>query len=88
MHLLGRLISITISYSLFVALIERAYIVFVRLCIFEVQQKPKHVNAGARPTEDIQALHTLDYRTVEPIRYRPFEKKQHVTMGMLPLMSQ
>ena len=88
MHFLGRLISITISYSLFIALIERAYTVFIRLYISKVQHKSKGMHTTARPVEDIQSLRAFDYRAVDPIRYRPFEKKQHVAMGMLHLMSQ
>lgn len=82
MHFLGRLISITISYSFFIALIDRAYTVFIRLYISKVQQESKRFDTAARPVQDIEALHTFDYRTVEPIKYRPFEKKQHVTMGI------
>ena len=88
MHFLGRLISITISYSLFIALIERAYTVFIRLRTSNVQQKPKGIYTPPRPVEDIQSLHAFDYRTEAPIKYRPFEKKQHVVMGMLHLVSQ
>ena len=86
MHVLGRLISITISYSLFVALIERAFTVLIRLYVSKVQQKPKGVYTSARPVEGIQGLHAFDYRDVEPIKYRPFENKHHVTIGMLHLM--
>lgn len=82
MHFLGRLISITISYSLFIALIERAYTIFIRLYFSKVQRKSKGVFTTARPVEDIQTLHAFDYRAVEPIKYRPFAKKQHVTMGI------
>ena len=86
MHVLGRLISITISYSLFVALIERAFTVLIRLYVSKVQQKPKGVYTSARPVEGIQGLHAFNYRDVEPIKYRPFESKHHVTIGMLHLM--
>lgn len=88
MYFLGRLISITISYSLIIALIERAYTVFTRLYISKVQQKPKGVYTTARPVQDIQSLDAFDYRAVEPINYRPFETKHHVTMGKLHLVSQ
>lgn len=81
MHILGRLISITISYSLFIALVERAYTVLIRLYVSKVQQKAKGVYTSARPAEDIQPFHGFDYRDVEPIKYRPFESKHHVTMG-------
>lgn len=82
MYSLGRLISITISYSLIIALIERAYTVFLRFYICKVQQKPKGVYTTARPVQDIQSLDAFDYRDVEPIKYRPFETKHHVTMGI------
>ena len=82
MHFLGRLISITISYSLLIALIERAYTVFIRLYVSNVQRTRKGVLTSARPVEDVRALNAFDYRDTEPIRYRPFETKHHVTMGM------
>lgn len=81
MHFLTKLISITISYSLFIALIERAYIVFIRLYIFNVQQKPKGLCTTARPVEEIQPRPAFDYRDIEPMQYRPFENKHHVIMG-------
>ena len=85
MHVLGRLISITISYSLFVALIERGFTILIRLYVSKVQQKPKGVYRSARSVEGIQGLHAFDYRDVEPIKYRPFENKHHVTIGTLHL---
>lgn len=87
MHFLGRLISITISYSLFIALIERAFTVFIRLYVSKVQQTPKDVETTVRPVKDVESLHAFDYRDVEPIKYRPFENKHHVTMGMLHRVS-
>ncbi len=87
MHFLGRLISITISYSLFIALVERAYTLFLRIYISRVQSKPKGVYTAARPVEDLQPLQAFDYRDVEPIKYRPFQNKHHVTMGMSHLVS-
>ncbi len=81
MHFLGRLISLTISYSLFIASIERAYTIFTRLYVSKVQQKSKGVYTSARPIEDIQTLNAFDYRDVEPVKYRPFQSKHHVTMG-------
>ena len=87
MHILGRLISITISYSLIIALIERTYTVIIRLYVSKLQQKSKGVYTSARAVEDIQPLRTFDYRDVEPIKYRPFESKHHVTMGTFHLVS-
>lgn len=87
MHFLGRLLSITIGYTLIIALAERAYTVSIRLYISYVQRKLKGSHKSARPLEDIQSLHAFDYRAVEPIKYRPFEKKQHVVMGMLLILS-
>ena len=86
MYFLGRLISITISYSLLIALIERAYTVSIRLYVSKMQRMPKGVYTSARPVEDIRALDTFDYRDIEPIKYRPFETKHHVTMGMCHLV--
>ena len=83
MHFLGRLISITISYSLFITFIERAWTVFIRLYVSQVQQKQKGGYTTVPPVENIQTLHAFDYRAIEPIKYRPFETKHHVTMGML-----
>ena len=85
MHFFGRLISITISYSLFIALIERAYTILIRRWTLKVQHNPKGVYTSTRPVDDVQILHTFDYKAVEPIKYRPFETKHHVTMGMLLL---
>ena len=86
MHFLGRLISITISYSLFIALVERACNVFIRLCISKVPQKPKGIDTITQPVAGVESLYAFDYRAEEPIKYRPFEKKQHVAMGMLHLV--
>lgn len=88
MHFLGRLISITISYSLFIALVERACTLFIRLYISKVLQKPKGIDTIKQPVQGIERLHSFDYRAEEPIKYRPFKKKQHVTMGMLHLLLQ
>ena len=88
MHFLGRLISLTISYTVFIALIEQAFTVILRLYVSKVQPKSKSAYTSTRPVEEIQALHAFDYRDVEPIKYRPFESKHHVTMGMLHLASQ
>ena len=84
MHLLGRLISITISYSLFIALVERAYTLFLQLYRTTVQPEPKGVCTTARAVEHVEPLQSFDYRDVEPIKYRPFETKHHVTIGTLP----
>ena len=85
MHLLGRLISITISYSLFIALVERAYTLFLQRYRTKVQPKPKGVCTTAQAVEHVESLRSFDYRDVEPIKYRPFETKQHVTIGMLQI---
>lgn len=86
MHHLGRLISITISYSLLVALVGRAYTFFSRLYVSRLQRKTIAFHSIATPTitpvESIRPLHGFDYRVAEPIKYRPFETKRHVTMGM------
>lgn len=85
MHYLGRLISITISYSLLVVIVERAFTFLTRLYISRVQRKTSQFHSIATPTipvERIRSLHGFDYRDVEPIKYRPFETKRHVTMGM------
>ncbi|CAD6591945.1 MAG: hypothetical protein ASARMPREDX12_005511 [Alectoria sarmentosa] len=82
MHFLGRLISITISYSLFITLIERAWTVFIRLYVSQMQQKQKGGYTAVPPAENIQTLDAFEYRAVEPIKYRPFETKHHVTMGI------
>ena len=83
MHLLGRLISVTISYSLFIALVERAYTLFLQFYRTKVQPEPKGVCTTARAVEHVESLQSFDYRDVEPIKYRPFETKHHVTIGML-----
>lgn len=87
MHFLARLISITISYSVLLALIERAYTISRWLYISKVQHKSKGSYTSARPVDSIQTLHDFDYGDVEPIKYRPFENKHHVTMGMLYLVT-
>ena len=87
MHLLGRLISITISYSLFIALVERAYTLFLQLYRTKVQPEPKGVCTIAQAVEHVESLQSFDYRDVEPIKYRPFETKQHVTIGMLQVFT-
>lgn len=86
MHFLGRLISITISYSLLVALLGRAFTFFSRLYVLRLQRKTKTSQSSAAPTinsiEKIIPIHGFDYKAMEPIKYRPFEAKRHVTMGM------
>lgn len=84
MHYLGRLVSITISYSLLVVIAERALTFLTRLYISRLQRKTRQSHSIATPTtpvERIESLHGFDYRAVEPIKYRPFENKRHVTMG-------
>lgn len=87
MHYLGRLISIAISYSVLVAVAERAFKSLARLYISRLQHKTKKFHSIATPTvitvDCIRPLHDLDFRTVEPIKYRPFENRRHVAMGKL-----
>lgn len=86
MHYLGRLISITISYSLLVAFVGKAFTFFSRLYVSRLQRKTKEFHSIATPTiiptEKIRPLSGFDYRLAEPIKYRPFKAKRHVTMGM------
>ena len=85
MQYLARLISITISYSLLVAIAERAFTFFSRLYISRLQRKTRKLHSIATPVvlpvEGVRPLHGFNYKVVEPIRYRPFESKRHVTMG-------
>ena len=81
MYFIGRLISITISYSLFIALTERLCTFAIYLYFTKVQRNSKGVYISVRPEEDIQSLRDFDYRDVEPIKYRPFKTKYHVTLG-------
>lgn len=87
MHYLGRVIDITISYTLLVACIWQIFTLLTRLYVSIVQRKTKIDNAVTTPTvattEKIEPLHDLQYETVPPIKYRPFEIKRHVAMGML-----
>ena len=86
MHHLGRLLSITISYSLIVALAGQI-VTLAALYISRLRPKPKAsrpiaILAGDRG-DGITALHDFRYENVEPIKYRPFETRRHVAMGML-----
>lgn len=84
MHYLGRLIAIAISYSLLVVFAERTLTFLTRLYISRLQRKTRQFHSIATPTgpiETISSLHGFDYRVIEPIKYRPFETKRHVTMG-------
>ncbi|MCJ1453107.1 hypothetical protein MMC28_003452 [Mycoblastus sanguinarius] len=82
MYALGRLVSITISYSLLVAIAERAYTLLTRLCISKLQQKSKDDDLFVPSVGGIEPLRAFNFRTVDPIKYRPFETKRHVTMGI------
>lgn len=86
MHYLGRLISITISYALLVAVLSQIVTFLARLYVVILQRKKKintYVPASAvATTENIEPLHNLQYQTVPPIKYRPFETKHHVAMGI------
>ena len=86
MHYLGRLISITISYTLLVAVVWQIFTFFARFHVL-ILQKKKSISASSTAsavatTENIEPLHALQYKTVPPIKYRPFETKRHVAMGM------
>ena len=84
MHYLGRLVSITISYSLLVAIAERTFSLLVRIYVTRLQRKNQKLHSIATPVvpiEGIRPLNGFDYRTIEPIKYRPFENKRHVTIG-------
>jgi hypothetical protein len=84
MHYLGRLIAIAISYSLLVVFAERVLTFLTSLYISRLQRKTRQFHSIATPTapiERISSLHGFDYRVAEPIKYRPFETKRHVTMG-------
>lgn len=86
MHYLGRLISITLSYSLLVAIAERLFILIARTCIWKSRygaEKPHTIaTPDVLPSEVIKPIHDFQYSLVEPIRYRPFETKRHIVMGM------
>ena len=87
MHYLGRLISITISYTSLVAVLWQIFTFLTRLYVSILQPKEVINTSVSTPavaiTEDIEPLHDLQYETVPPIKYRPFETKRHVAMGML-----
>lgn len=87
MHYLGRLIDITISYTLLVAGIWQIFTFLTQLYVSIVQRKTKINTSVTTPavatTEKIESLPDFQYETVTPIKYRPFETKRHVAMGML-----
>ena len=87
MHYLGRLIDITISYTLLAAGIWQIFTFLTRLYDSTVQRKTKINTSVTTPTiataEKIEPLPDFQYETVTPIKYRPFETKRHVAMGML-----
>ena len=87
MHYLGRLTNITISYTLLVAGVWQIFNFLARLYVSIVQRKTKIDTSLTTPavatTEKIEPLPDFQYETVTPIKYRPFETKRHVAMGML-----
>ena len=87
MHYLGRLINISISYTLLVAGVWQIFNFLARLYVSIVQRKTKIDTSLTTPavatTEKIEPLPDFQYETVTPIKYRPFETKRHVAMGML-----
>ena len=86
MHYLGRLVSITITYSLLVVIVERAFTFLSQLYVSRLRQKTKKLHSIATPTvvpiEKVTPLKRFNYKAVEPIKYRPFESKRHVVMGV------
>ena len=82
MYCLGRLISITIVYSLLVAIIQRLYTLVNRLCISKLLQKSKSSDPATRSIKKTNPLESFDFKATEPVKYRPFMTKRHVTMGM------
>ena len=86
MHFFVRLISITISYSLLLAVVWQLFTFLARLYLLILQRKnliSTSITASAvATTEKIEPLHDFQYKTVPPIKYRPFETKRHVAMGM------
>ena len=87
MHYLGPLINITMSYTLLVVSIWQFFTFLTRLYVSIVQRKTKIdtsiTTSAVATTEKIEPLPDFQYATVTPIKYRPFETKRHVTMGML-----
>ena len=87
MHYLGRLLDVTISYTLLAASIWQIFTFLTRLYISIVQRKSKINTSVTTPAvataENIEPLPDFQYETVTPIKYRPFETKRHVAMGML-----
>ena len=85
MHYLGRLISITASYALLIAVAERVFTFLARLYTSRLQRKTQGFHSFASPTvfpvAKIRSLSNFDYKATKPIKYRPFENKRHVVMG-------
>ena len=84
MHYLGRLISITVSYSLLVAIVERIFLLITQRLLKSNRATKASLQyniPNVLPIEHVGPLRQFDYRTIEPIRYRPFESKRHVVMG-------
>lgn len=78
-----------LAYCISIALIEKAVLLLVRLYVAKLQHKQKKSEQDVQPMRQVKPLPRpeitplpgLDYRTIEPIKYRPFETKRHVTMG-------
>ena len=91
MHYLGRLIDITISYALLTAGIWQIFTFLTRLYDSTVQRRTKIDTSVTTPAiataEKIESLPDFQYEAVTPIKYRPFETKRHVAMGMLRFFS-
>ena len=86
MHYLVRLTSITISYTLLLTVVWQLFTFLARLYLLILQRK-KLINtsitaSAVATTKKIEPLHDFQYKTVPPIKYRPFEAKRHVAMGM------
>ena len=89
MHYIGRLIFVVVSYSSLLIAIVRIYALFARLSTSRLRRDaenecPDATSASAR-SEGVRSLHDFQYKAVQPIKYRPFESKRHVAMGMLCL---
>ena len=85
MHDLGRLVSVTATYALCIALLKRVLTFIAQRYLAKVPCKTKVHHAVPTTTialqESIRPLHAFDYKIVPPVKYRPFETKRHVAMG-------